>query len=291
MYDIIERLIRIIGDPEKRYREDPVRMLRAVRFAAKTGFSLEPKTLNPIRELAPLIHDVPSSRLFDEILKLLMSGHAWSSLEALQEVGLGQGLLPMIDAIFEQDKFSHFAKIALAKTDERVQLGKPISPGFLFATLLWHEVYLGWQNHQQLGKPLIPALHDAIDEVLANQREVFAIQRRFETDMREIWSLQPRFEKRVGKVPFRLLESPRFRAGYDFLCLRCLADELPQSLTQWWDDFQKGDTPERELLIAKAKEESPLISSSNPSKSRRRRRRSPNNQAQANKTTSDEQSF
>jgi poly(A) polymerase len=291
MYDIQEKLIRIIGDPEKRFREDPVRMLRAVRFAAKTGFALEPKTLDPIQDLAHLIHDVPSSRLFDEILKLLMSGHAWSSLEALKEVGLGQGLLPMIDAIFEQDKHSHFAKIALAKTDERVQQGKPISPGFLFATLLWHEVNMGWQNEQQTGKPLIPALHSAIDTVLSNQREVFAIQRRFETDMREIWSLQPRFEKRVGKIPFRLLESPRFRAGYDFLYLRSLADEVPQSLVLWWGEFQKVDTLQREILITKAKEESPLISSSNPSKSRRRRRRSPNPQGFTPKSNDTEQSF
>lgn len=273
IFDIKERLIRMIGDPEKRFREDPIRMLRAVRFAAKTGFSIEHKTLAPIKELAPLIHDVPSARLFDEILKLLMSGHAWASLEALRDVGLGQGLLPMIDAILEQDKLSNFAKIALARTDERVQLGKPISPGFLFATLLWHEVYLGWQNEMGIGKPLIPALHAAIDAVLANQREVFAIQRRFETDMREIWSLQPRFERRVGKMPYRLLESPRFRAGYDFLCLRCQADELPSTLADWWEKFQFSDLPGRELLLSEAKEESPLNSSSNPTKSRRRRRK------------------
>jgi poly(A) polymerase len=289
MYDMKERFIRMIGNPEKRYREDPVRMLRAVRFAAKTRFQIEAKTLAPIQELAPLIHDVPSARLFDEILKLLMSGHAWASLEALRDVGLGQGLLPMIDAIFEQDKFSQFAKIALARTDERVQLGKSISPGFLFATLLWHEVYLGWQNEQQLGKPLIPALHDAIDAVLANQREVFAIQRRFETDMREIWSLQPRFERRTGKMPYRLLESPRFRAGYDFLILRCQADELPSSLMQWWEDFQHADLPQREALLLSAKEESPLISSSNPAKSRRRRRRAPKNQGVASNPVGDEQ--
>jgi len=289
MYDMKEQLIRMIGNPEKRYREDPVRMLRAVRFAAKTHFHIEAKTLAPIQELAPLIHDVPSARLFDEILKLLLSGHAWASLEALRDVGLGQGLLPMIDAIFEQDKFSQFAKIALARTDERVQLGKSISPGFLFATLLWHEVYLGWQNEQQLGKPLIPALHAAIDAVLANQREVFAIQRRFETDMREIWSLQPRFERRTGKMPYRLLESPRFRAGYDFLILRCQADELPSSLMQWWEDFQHADLPQREALLLSAKEESPLISSSNPAKSRRRRRRAPKNQGVASNPVGDEQ--
>ena len=289
MYDMKERLIRMIGDPEKRFREDPIRMLRAVRFAAKTGFTIEAKTLAPIQELAPLIHDVPSARLFDEILKLLMSGHAWASLEALRDVGLGQGLLPMIDAIFEQDKLSHFAKIALARTDERVQQGKPISPGFLFATLLWHEVDLGWQNELHTGKPLIPALHAAIDSVLANQRETFAIQRRFETDMREIWSLQPRFEKRNGKMPYRLLESPRFRAGYDFLCLRCMADELPSALSQWWEDFQLADLPEREKLLLIAKEESPLNSSSTTGKSRRRRRRAPKNQGEEVKNQDPEQ--
>jgi poly(A) polymerase len=282
MKDIKEHLIRMIGQPTQRYREDPIRMLRAVRFAAKTGFSIEALTVTPIAELAPLIHDVPSARLFDEILKLLMSGHAWASLEALRHVGLGQGLLPMIDAIMQQANEDSFAKIALDRTDERVQLGKPISPGFLFATLLWHEVYLGWQNEMSTGKPQIPSLHDAIDQVLANQREVFAIQRRFETDMREIWSLQPRFEKRIGKMPYRLLESPRFRAGYDFLCLRSMADELPSSLTEWWDKFQIASAQEREQLMLDAKEESLLNPSSTPGKSRRRRRRSPKQQALTN---------
>jgi poly(A) polymerase len=273
MYDIKHRLMRMIGDATQRYREDPVRMLRAVRFAAKTGFHIEAKTLAPIAELAHLIHDVPSARLFDEILKLLMSGHAWASLESLRHAGLGQGLLPMIDAILEQNQSSSFAKIALDRTDERVQQGKPISPGFLFASLLWHEVYLGWQQQQNTGKPLIPALHDAIDLVLANQREVFAIQRRFETDMREIWSLQPRFERRVGKMPYRLLESPRFRAGYDFLCLRALADEVPMALAQWWEKFQFAELPEKEELMTLAKNESTANAASGVGKSRRRRRK------------------
>ncbi len=278
MKDIKENLIRMIGNPTQRFREDPIRMLRAVRFAAKTGFNIEKHTLEPIAELAPLIHDVPSARLFDEILKLLMSGHAWASLEALRHVGLGQGLLPMIDAIMQQDGENSFAKIALNRTDERVQLGKSISPGFLFATLLWHEVYLGWQNEMNTGKPQIPSLHDAIDQVLANQREVFAIQRRFETDMREIWSLQPRFEKRVGKMPHRLLESPRFRAGYDFLCLRNLADEVPSLLTDWWEKFQMSTPQEKEQLMISAKEETQLNPSSTLGKSRRRRRRGPKQQ-------------
>lgn len=282
--DIQKRVLRMIGNPTQRYREDPVRMLRAVRFAAKTGFSIDPQTLTPIQELAPLIHDVPGARLFDEMLKLLMSGHAWASLQKLREVGLSQGLLPILDAILEQEEEASFAKLALERTDLRVQSGKSISPGFLFATLMWHQVEEKWRAFVQLKKPLIPALHEAIDEVLQSQREVFAIQRRFETDMREIWSLQPRFERRVGKMPYRLMESPRFRAGYDFLCLRCEAGELPLSLSSWWETFQQASLDTQESMLTEVRNEpksqSPSNLSTTPGKSRRRRRRSPKNQAQ-----------
>lgn len=277
MADIKAQVLRMIGKPELRYREDPVRMLRAVRFAAKTGFDIESHTLAPIAVSAPLIHDVPAARLFDEMLKLLMSGHAWSSLEKLREVGLDQGLLPMLDAILEQNQQTSFAKLALDRTDERVGLGKPISPGFLFAALLWHQVDSQWKNNTQHGKPLILALNEAIDSVLHGQREIFAIQRRFETDMREIWSLQPRFEKRIGKMPYRLLESPRFRAGYDFLSLRCQAGELPLTLSEWWESFQNGNLEEKEQLLVLAKTQSPTTNPHTSGKSRRRRRRGPKN--------------
>ncbi|MEI7531576.1 MAG: polynucleotide adenylyltransferase PcnB [Betaproteobacteria bacterium] len=279
--DILDRELRIIGDPAQRYREDPVRMLRAVRFAAKTGFSIEDKTLNPIHKLASLIHDVPKARLFDEMLKLLMSGHSWSSLEALKAVGLGDGFLPMLDAILHQEESQKmsFAKIALERTDQRVLAGKTISPGFLFASLLWHEVNQQWEEIHNTGKPYIVALQDAIDHVLANQREVFAIQRRFETDMREIWNLQPRFEKRVGRMPFRLLESPRFRAGFDFLALRCESGELPVSLSKWWEDFQSADDAGKDSLIEEAKKEPTSSTANSAGKSRRRRRRGPKNKA------------
>ena len=273
MADIEAKVLRMIGDPAARYREDPVRMLRAVRFAAKTGFTLEQNTLAPIAQSAALIHDVPGARLFDEMLKLLMSGHAWSSMTKLREVGLDQGLLPMLDVILEQSDQTSFAKLALDRTDERVLQGKSISPGFLFAALLWHQVEQQWQRNSQSNKPSIVCLNDAIDEVLSAQREVFAIQRRFETDMREIWSLQPRFEKRVGKMPYRLLESVRFRAGYDFLCLRCQVGELPLSLSTWWENFQNGSPEDREKLLIEAKSESSLPATDAPSKSRRRRRR------------------
>ena len=278
--DIRKRTLRMIGNPTQRYREDPVRMMRAVRFAAKTGFEIDAASLKPIKELAHLIHDVPQARLFDEMLKLLMSGHAWASLNSLRNVGLHGGLLPMLDAILEQGDNMAFAKLALENTDRRVAAGKSISPGFLFATLLWHQVSHAWSAKKQSGQPIVPALMDAIDEVIAAQRDSFAIQRRHESDMREIWGLQPRFEKRSGKMPMRLLESPRFRAGYDFLCLRSATGEIPETLSTWWEQFQNSDLPGQEALIEAAKKEASSQPKSGDGKSKRRRRRGPKKKAQ-----------
>lgn len=290
MSDIKKRLLRMIGNPAQRYREDPVRMLRAVRFAAKTGFDIEQSSLVPIKKLANLIHDVPQARLFDEMLKLLMSGHAWASLESLRAAGLHQGLLPILDAILEQGQDMTFAKLALENTDRRVAQGKTISPGFLFATLLWHQVERGWSERRKNKVPLITALHESIDDVLSSQRETFAIQRRHESDMREIWGLQPRFEKRAGKMPFRLLESPRFRAGYDFLCLRCETGELPLELAKWWEEFQNAEINQQEAMIESVKNTPSSTDSSEPGKSKRRRRRGPKKKANLENQVPDKQS-
>ncbi|MDT6960505.1 polynucleotide adenylyltransferase PcnB [Cupriavidus sp. SZY C1] len=249
MEDIRAKTLRMIGDPVTRYREDPVRMLRVVRFAAKTGFGIDEATRLPIGELAPLIHNVPSARLFDEMLKLLMSGHAWASLQELRKAGLHKGLLPLLDVAIEQPMGQRFVQLALDNTDRRVQAGKPVSPGFLFASLLWHHVLQRWTKLREGGEHPIAALNTAMDMVLEKQTGQLAIQRRFVTDMRDIWGMQPRFEKRVGRMPYRLLESPRFRAGYDFLQLRCQAGEQPAELGQWWTDFQNAHPEERETLI------------------------------------------
>nr|WP_221209906.1 polynucleotide adenylyltransferase PcnB [Cupriavidus alkaliphilus] len=249
MEDIRARLLRMIGDPATRYREDPVRMLRVVRFAAKTGFDIDEATRLPIAGLAELIHNVPSARLFDEMLKLLMSGHAWASLQELRKAGLHKGLLPLLDVALEQPMGQRFVQLALDNTDRRVQAGKPVSPGFLFAALLWHHVLQRWNKLRDEGEHAIAALNTAMDTVLEKQTGQLAIQRRFVTDMRDIWGMQPRFEKRVGRMPFRLLESPRFRAGYDFLVLRCQSGELPEELAGWWNDFQNAEPHEREALI------------------------------------------
>ncbi|MBU3581720.1 polynucleotide adenylyltransferase PcnB [Polynucleobacter sp. AP-Capit-er-40B-B4] len=275
MADMQKKTLRMIGDPAKRYREDPVRMLRAVRFAAKTGFELDSATRAPIAKLGKLLNDVPSARLFDEILKLLMSGYSWRAIQGLKEAGLHHGLLPLLDHILDDGEDSKgandFVKLALANTDERIQSGKSVSAGFLFATLLWPDLLKNWKSNSSKGMANIPALHDAMDDTIATQSSGMTIQRRFESDMREIWSMQPRFERRVGRYPFRLIESPRFRAGYDFMLLRCATGELNPAIGQWWTDFIAADPAGQDELMASVKNESGNI----PGPAKRRRRRKP----------------
>ncbi|WP_213297451.1 polynucleotide adenylyltransferase PcnB [Paraburkholderia sacchari] len=258
MADMRARLLRMIGDPATRYREDPVRMMRVVRFAAKLGFEIEEHTRAPILELADLINNVPAARLFDEMLKLLLSGHALECLKWLRKEGLHHGLLPLLDVILEQPQGERFITLALSNTDARVRAGKPVSPGFLFATLLWHDVQQRLQQYTAEGEFPVPALHRAMDDVIDAQTEKLAIHRRYSSDMREIWGLQLRLEKR-GRSAIKLLEHPRFRAGYDFLLLRCESGELDAEVGQWWTDFISGDPAARETLLAQggSKERAP----------------------------------
>jgi poly(A) polymerase len=249
VHDIKTRKLRLIGDPVTRYREDPVRMLRAVRLAAKLNIAIEKKTAAPIPTLAPLINNVPPSRLFDEMEKLLLSGHAVESLRSLRQHGLHHGVLPLLDVILEQPLGSRFIDLAFANTDERVRAGKPVTPAFLFATLLWHEVLASWNAAKAKGERPIPALFQAMDRVLEQQAERLAIPRRFEAAIKEIWALQPRFEQRAGQRPFRLLEHPRFRAAYDFLWLRGHSGEIPVEVADWWERFQHADNSERERML------------------------------------------
>ncbi|MBV8626819.1 MAG: polynucleotide adenylyltransferase PcnB, partial [Paraburkholderia sp.] len=258
MADMRARLLRMIGDPATRYREDPVRMMRVVRFAAKLGFEIEEHTREPIQKLADLINNVPAARLFDEMLKLLLSGHALDCLKWLRKEGLHHGLLPLLDVILEQPQGERFITLALSNTDARVRAGKPVSPGFLFATLLWHDVQQRWQQYTAEGELPVPALHRAMDDVIDAQTEKLAIHRRYSSDMREIWGMQSRLEKR-GRGAIKLLEHQRFRAAYDFLLLRCESGELDAAIGQWWTDFIDGDSAAREALLSQggSKERSP----------------------------------
>jgi len=266
--DLKARTLRMIGEPRARYREDPVRMLRAVRLAAKLGLSIDPEAKKPIREMAELLENVPAARLFDEMLKLLTSGHSVKCITQLRDEGLHHGLLPLLDVILEQPLGEKFVMLALANTDERVRRGKGTSPGFLFATLLWHEVLVHWDKMKAKGEARIPALFQAMDTVLDVQGEKLAITRRIAGDIKDIWALQPRFEQRTGKRPYALLEQPRFRAGYDFLLLRAQAGEIDMELVEWWTHFQNAEGDKRaEMLLPEAAGD----------KKKRRRRKKPAN--------------
>lgn len=247
--DIKKGVLRVIGDVETRYKEDPVRMLRAVRLSAKLGLKIDRASEAPIARLADLLQDVPPSRLFEEMLKLFLSGHAMESASALRQHGLHHGVLPLLDVVFEQPMGERFVTLALTNTDQRVQQDKPVSPAFLFATLLWHEVLATWQKYQGQGEKSFPALQQAMYEVSDIQAEKLSIPKRFSVTMREIWGMQPRFEQRGGQRPFRLIEHERYRAGYDFLLLRCESGELDMSLAEWWDEFANADTAHRTQML------------------------------------------
>ncbi len=269
--DIRSNALRMIGEPEVRYREDPVRMLRAVRLSAKLGMKLDSATAAPIAGLKSLLSNVPQARLLDEMLKLLLSGHAEECVKKLRAMGLHHGLLPMLDVILEQPLGEKFVMLALRNTDQRISEDKPVSPAFLFAALLWHEVLAAWKAREQAGERPIPALHEAMDEVLDRQREQLAIPRRYDAIMKELWLLQPRFEQRSGQRPYRVLELPRFRAAYDFLLLRCESGEADPELGLWWDEFQDASDERRAEM---------LLPAEGPAKKRRRRRKKPGAGAQ-----------
>ncbi|MCC7041235.1 MAG: polynucleotide adenylyltransferase PcnB [Burkholderiales bacterium] len=247
--DCRARRLKLIGPPTTRYREDPVRMLRAVRLAAKASLTIDPRTAAPIPKLASLMHNVPPARLFDEMQKLLLSGHATEALQGLRAHGLSRGLLPLLDVILEQPNGTRFVEVALAGTDARVRAGKPVSPAFLFATLLWREVVQQWDAAKARGERPIPALHAAMEQVLSAQAERISVPRRFEANIKEIWGLQPRFEQRAGARPQRLVEHERFRAAYDFLLLRATCGEVPEELATWWTRFQDAAPAEREAML------------------------------------------
>ena len=251
--------LRMIGDPATRYREDPVRIIRAVRFAAKLrglGFKLEPKTAAPLVAMRKLLADVPQSRLFDEMLKLLQTGHSLATIEQLQELGLGQGIYPLLDLVVERAQVP-FVRSALQDTDRRVGEGKSVAPSFLLACVLWSDVREGWSKRVEgrARQPLFPALQEAIDEVFGARIGDVSGGGKLASDMREIWLMQPRFEKRVGSSPFGMVEQPRFRAAFDFMRLRAENGEVEEVLADWWQDFSMANDTLRRDMVDQVREE------------------------------------
>jgi poly(A) polymerase len=275
--DVKVRRLKLIGDPETRYREDPVRMLRAVRFAAKLGFSIEADTEAPIRRLGYLLDGVPPARLFDEVLKLFLSGYGAKSFQLLQKYGLFEHLFPLSAAAFELPPYAYAREMlerGLANTDARVVADKPVTPTFLFAILLWSAVLRELNERAAGPAPDLAQLMQACDAVLRAQQSRVAIPRRFAVPMRELLMLQPRFNRRSGIKALSLLQHPRFRAAYDFLLLRAEVGVADTELAEWWTRIQVLPQEERVALVqARPQEPSSAADGGVPPAGRRRRRR------------------
>lgn len=277
--DIQQRQLRIIGHPETRYREDPVRLLRAARLAAKLEFTIEAETEAPIPELAPLLSAIPPGRLFDECLKLFLGGHAATTYHELRRLGLFKALFADTDRLLDtggEDGFNHrFIEQALLNTDQRLRNNQRVTPAFLLAALLWPVLV------KQLGQVKVHQEHNnalvrqrAANEVLNRVLQQVAIPRRFSTSMREIWDMQERLPRRHGNRAERLVEHPRFRAAYDFVLLRESAGEDLGGLGDWWTRYQEVDQHQRQQMVAALD-----ASDGNPRRKRRPRRRKPSQQA------------
>lgn len=264
--DISEKLIRVIGEPRVRYQEDPVRMLRALRFSAKLDFDLAPDTAAPLTELNSLITHVSGSRLFDEMTKLYQCGNAEAVQRLMLSFGLFGQLFPQTNKLLK----SHYPTnaligIALENTDIRVKNAKPINPAFLYAVLLWFPLLEKSEQLQQDGVDPLPALEQAMSHVISTQNQIVTIPKRFTQVMREIWIMQYRLSKRTGKRAFHILSHPRFRAAYDFLALRALAGDESMELADWWTSFQEADEAVQNEMVAAL----------TPAKPKKRRRRKP----------------
>lgn len=264
--DVQQKLIRMIGDPETRYKEDPVRMLRAVRFSAKLHFKLAPETEAPFPQISQLITHVSNSRLFDEMTKLYQCGEAETVQRLLVHYGLFQHLCPQTYALIDSEyPVNALLGIALENTDTRIRDDKPVTPAFLFAVLLWFPMMHRAKELQSTGLDPLPAIEKAMSLVIAEQNKIISVPKRFTQVIREIWLLQYRFAKRQGGRPFNLLQHPRFRAAYDFMALRALAGDESMELAQWWTTFQEVDETQRVEMIR-------LIAPTTPGKPKRRRK-------------------
>lgn len=273
LQDLQAGVLRLLGDPETRYREDPVRMLRAVRFAAKLGFVINPACERPIFELGALLQGVPAARLFEEVLKLFMGGMALETFEKLRHYDLFGELFPETEESLSHEEHDFpitFVNRGMANTDLRIREGKPVTPAFLFAVLLWEPVRRFSDELLGAGQSPLAAMQEAGSEMVYRQSRRISIPKRFSLPMREIWSLQHRFLHRSGKRPHRLLTHPRFRAAYDFLLLRAEAGEIDPELAQWWTRFQEVNGEERDHMAKQGE--------GGTEGKRRRRRRKPSGQ-------------
>ena len=247
--DLNRGIIRIIGNPEKRYQEDPIRILRAFRVCAKLNMSLNDTSREPIKRIVPLLHNIPHSRLFDEVIKFFLTGHALDSYRIMQNENIYTQFF--LASLIDSKETNLFIENGLKNTDFRINNDKSCNPSFLFSFLLWHQVYPLWNQYKHELKHSIAALNQAIDEIIEKQIKLFPIHKRFTITMKEIWRLQPRFENQSPKKKYRLLLHPRFRAAYDFMLLRCESNQLDTKIGEWWTTFIDADNHEKSLMVKK----------------------------------------
>ncbi len=256
LQDLNNGIIRLIGDPDTRYREDPVRMLRAVRFACKLDMSIESATAEPIKRLSSLLKDIPSARLFEESLKLLQSGYGYQTYKMLRHYGLFDPLFPMIDQNFTEHSDSHMEHIieqVLKNTDFRLHNDKRVNPAFLFSVMLWYPLAEQAEKlSQEGGLPYFDAFALAMNDILDEQCRSVAIPKRITSTMRDIWQLQLRLPRRQGRRANKLMEHPKFRAAYDLLELRANVERRHEltELAHWWDGFQSANSTEQRDMIS-----------------------------------------
>ncbi len=243
--------LRLIGDPETRFREDPVRMLRAVRFAVKLGFNLHPDCEAAMHQVAELLSRIPSARLYDETLKLFMFGYALQTFEMLRHYGLFQVLFPSTENCLSLEE-NGFPRLLLAKalanSDNRITDGKTVTAYFLFSAFLWESVQILAQQKMRKGAIEFLAYQEAANEIISKQVKSTALPRHITLAMREVWSLQPKFNARYGSKPSRLITHPRFRAGYDFLLLRAETGGADPEVAEWWAKYQSADDNEQRKM-------------------------------------------
>ena len=270
--DIETKTLRLIGNPAERYKEDPVRMLRAVRFASKLNFKIAKGSAAPIHEYGDLLQQIPAARLFDEMLKLFLSANAHGNFTRLREFNLFQHLFPLSEDLLKR-KHPHARGLlehAFQNTDQRIRNNKPVTPAYLLAALLWYPMREEMEKLQQ-RMPLFPSFHQASGKILEQQAQHTSIPRRFAAIIKEIWELQFRLPKRKGKRALQYFEHRRFRASYDFILLREQAGEKLDGLGDWWTRYQDVSEQEQAKMVSALEPEKP---------SRKPRRRKPKKSAQ-----------
>jgi poly(A) polymerase len=271
--DVHDRQIRLIGDPETRYREDPVRMLRAIRFATKLDMEISKETEAPIRALSSLLDNIPAARMFEEFLKLFISGKGAANLSMLRDYNLFQYFFPATEQLISQashDYVDSFVTLAMNNTDNRINTNQRVTPAFLIAAMLWYPMQVQIQRLKSETQ-LTPqdAFFSALSEIMSEQQRSISIPKRFQAMMKDIWILQEKLERRDGKRAFSVFEHPKFRAGYDFLLIRGeIEGGSVQLLATWWTDFQEASEEARIQMVKSAPS-----SKSGPRRSPRKRRK------------------